>query len=58
MYYKVINSDSDWLIFNSEKNEFIPHFPANSDWQIFLQYLADNELTLDSIPLYNTLYPQ
>lgn len=51
MYHKYI-TDYAQLIIRDSDGAWIPMDPNNTDYQQFLQYLADNNLTLNDIPDY------
>jgi hypothetical protein len=51
MYYKIQN-ENQMFIFDSNKNMWIPMDYDNSDYNIFLKYLEQNDLTLDDISIW------
>lgn len=56
MYYKFISDTHETsIVLSPDPNNntlWIPMDDSNTDYQIFLQYLSDNNLTIDDIPLY------
>lgn len=51
MYHKLINNEYNSIIRDSD-NAWIPLDESNTDYQAFLQYLVDNQLTINDIPNY------
>lgn len=54
MYQKYTN-EGETMIYRISDGAWIPVNPDNSDYRVFLQYLTDNNLTLNDIPNYNAV---
>jgi len=51
-YYKFYQPLEPGNIIKMPEQMWIPMNEANSDYQTFLLYLSDNNLTIDDIPLW------
>lgn len=52
MYYKFINDIGQMSIIKMPEEMWIPIAEGNTDYQQFLTYLSDNNLTIDDIPMW------